>query len=72
MSRPDSDTALLERIKTLIETERDLYERRATNEGARLWSEVISGQLERSWELLRTRRRLNSNDQMPTLFGRAH
>lgn len=72
MSRPDSDTALLERIRTLIETERDLYERRATNEGARLWSEVISGQLERSWELLRTRRRLSGHDHTPSLFGRVH
>lgn len=73
MARPDSDTALLMQIRTLIETERELYERNASDEGVRLWKEVLGGQLERSWELLRERRRMMSlNDQLPSLFGRVH
>ena len=70
MARPDSDTALLEQIRNLIEAERELYERTASDEGMRLWKDVLSRQLERSWELLREQRRLLSgNDQMPSLFG---
>lgn len=70
MARPDSDTALLEQIRNLIEAERELYERTANDEGMRLWKDVLSRQLERSWELLREQRRLLSgNDQMPSLFG---
>lgn len=70
MARPDSDTALLEQIRNLIEAERELYEQTANDEGMRLWKDVLSHQLERSWELLRAQRRLLSgNDQMPSLFG---